>query len=300
MRRWWPAFGLLAISVVALPRDAGGEQSLTGALPQGELGLRSQLKRINQRVLELDRLVEMRGRAYVRLVRLGVLPMSQGFDGFVSHAQRAELMRRSLIKDLKERLQLIRRQAQLNELLAESGGRALSTISVDRRSQDAILAAEEREAAFRQAFGEPSESAQHTTVFGSFEGMAEAKRFDDLKGKLTFPVEGRARVADWEPEGRGPGLRFEVGPNTLPRAVYRGKVVMVGDYGELGQAVVIDHGHGYSTVTANLEETFVEAGVRVKAGAALGKLKSEHADSALYFELRHQGFAVAPAEWFGL
>ena len=168
------------------------------------------------------------------------------------------------------------------------------------RSQDAILAAQERDEAFLRAFGNPTYNDDHTTVYGSVSAKAEADRFGQLKGRLAFPIEGRSRVKDWRPEDRGPGLKFTVKRGTLPRAVFQGRVVMVGDFGSLGQAVVIDHGHGYSTVSANLTEVFVEAGARVRAGKVLGELKTQGAEGSLYFELRRQGAPIAPAEWFGI
>lgn len=301
MKRPVLGVGLVALGLLGLPPTASGQRRSSGL--EGLTGhaiLQSRLERLQGQQRSLDAKLTARGREYVRLVRLGLLPISAGFDGFVQHAQRAELMRRSLAKDVAKRQELTRKTAALSELLAGWGSNEHLDSTRSDRSEQALLAAKEREAAFQRAFGEVATSSGHAAVFGSFESVAEVERFADLRGRLSFPVEGRARVSDWAPDGHGPGLRFIVAADSIPRAVFAGKVVMVGDFGELGRAVVIEHGGGYSTVTANLAEVIVEAGQSIRAGSGLGRLRPGAEEPAIYFEVRHQGFAIEPADWFGL
>lgn len=267
----------------------------------GEAQIHAKMQEYVAQQAALTERIQTRGRSYVRLIRLGLLPVSDGFAGFIDHAQRAELMRRLLAQDLA-RLTELRSQAQALEAALASFRNPrtapLDSLSGYRRSQEAILAAQEREAAFLRAFD--GKKSDHTTVYGSVGTGPLPASFKELRGRLTFPVEGRTRVRPVNAgDEYGPGLKFQVEAGNLPRAVFRGKVIMVGDYGDLGSAVIIEHGDGYSTLTANLNKVFVEAGASVTAGTALGELRSG-TETELYFELRQDGLAVTPAEWFGL
>jgi septal ring factor EnvC (AmiA/AmiB activator) len=91
----------------------------------------------------------------------------------------------------------------------------------------------------------------------------------------------------------------EVG--TIARSVFRGRVVLIGDYSDLGQAVVIDHGGGYSSLFGHLQRILVQVGDQVAAGAEVAELAaSKDGRSMLHFEVRHDGVAQLPAEWLGL
>ncbi|MEN9577377.1 MAG: hypothetical protein RJA70_386 [Pseudomonadota bacterium] len=299
MKLWALSLGVLTVIGLGPSHEAQGNPL---SVPLGEADLLGKLQEFSAEHAALKQRIELRGRSYVRLIRLGLLPVSDGFAGFVDHAQRAELMGRLLARDIARQGELERQAKALEAAIGSWRGRpeqALSAQSGYRRSQEAILAAQEREAAFRRAFdGKPTD---HTTVYGSVGTGPLPERFVELKGRLTFPVEGQTRVRSVASgDEYGPGLMFQVEAGNLPRAVYRGRVIMIGDYGDLGRGVIIEHGDGYSTVTANLKTVFVEAGASVSAGTALGELQSKRGETELYLELRHAGLAVAPAEWFGL
>jgi septal ring factor EnvC (AmiA/AmiB activator) len=101
------------------------------------------------------------------------------------------------------------------------------------------------------------------------------------------------------PDAVGPGVFIAVDPGALVSAVHAGRVVLTGDYGELGRSVVIDHGDGYSTLSAQLGVVTVDVGDTLEAGDSIGTLASD-AQGNLYFEVRHGGVALEPSEWFGL
>jgi septal ring factor EnvC (AmiA/AmiB activator) len=101
------------------------------------------------------------------------------------------------------------------------------------------------------------------------------------------------------PDAIGPGVFIAVDAGALVSAVQPGRVVLTGDYGELGRSVVVDHGEGYSTLSARLGVVTVEVGDTLDAGDSIGTLSPE-ASGNLYFEVRHGGVALPPGEWFGL
>jgi septal ring factor EnvC (AmiA/AmiB activator) len=244
------------------------------------------------------------GRAYVRLVRLGLLPLSDGFSGFIQHANRVESLRRALARDVGRVAEL---EAQVNatrehlKQMRATRERLLRQVNDYQRSREAVLAAEEREAAYQRAFGTSSRT-RHAAVYGAPASDVRARSFLELKGHMPFPVAGRAEVRETEPSAeRGPGLQMLIEVGALARCVYKGRVVLIGDYSDLGKAVIVEHGSGYSTVYAHLGKVLVEVGDQVAAGAELGELApGTDGRGMLHFEVRHDGLALLPAEWLGL
>lgn len=251
---------------------------------------------------ELAREVAVQGRAYVRLVRLGLLPLSSGFDGLVKHAARVEGLstaierRRDLIRALDVQasalkdgvLEAQRQRTTLNAQLSEM-----------QRSRDAILAAREREAAYRRAFG--GEQGHKAIYSAQPTGGAEVHSFAELRGRLPLPVEGRAEVLDVGPTtNKGPSVHLRTAGAAVARSVFKGRVVLTGEEDGGGRAVVIDHGGGYTTVTGNLTRVHVHAGDEVARGAVLGDGSVTQGAGVISFEVRKDGVNLFPVDWFGL
>jgi murein hydrolase activator len=259
------------------------------------------LSREKQQLLER---AQINGRAYVRWVRLGLLPLSSGFAGFVTHANRVEALRRGLARDLARVAELDGQASTTRENLKQMRAtreQLVRQVADYQRSREAVLAAEERESAYQRAFGSKS-TTRHAAVYGAPAAELQARSFLELKGHMPFPVAGRAEVREVEPaEDRGPGVQLLLETGALARNVFRGRVVLIGDYSDLGRAVIVEHGSGYSTVFAHLGRVLVEVGDQVAAGAELGELApSADGRGLLHFEVRHDGHALLPAEWLGL
>lgn len=303
LRVYWTVPSLL-ILLSGVPSGAATEDEPVPGMFGGSDELWQRLATIQSERRELQLRTAERGRAYVRLVRLGLLPMSDGFDGLVRHAQRVTMLDRLLTRDLVRARELAQQSSALEALLAEMKDRApesLAQLTSYSRSKEAILAAKEREAAFARAFQSNWKPSGNRTIYSSVAPPAPGFSLVSLQGRLSFPVEGRAQVQEVAANAEfGPGLQFQVDTSSKPRSVFRGRVVLVGDYGSLGHAVVIDHGDGYSTLTANLEIVQVEAGQQLPAGFPLGELRGKGEARELYFELRRGGVAISAAEWFGL
>jgi septal ring factor EnvC (AmiA/AmiB activator) len=251
----------------------------------------------------LDRALAARGRAYVRLLRSGLLPLSEGFRAMRGHARRAERLRHALGHDVAARARIEREQRELVRNVEELRRRrqALAHDAEEyQRSKDAILAARDREAAFRRAFEGRAQGDRPVAVYAAQPTSARHPSFGEARGRLPLPVAGRAEVRPVRlPDAIGPGVFIAVDAGALVSAVQPGRVVLTGDYGELGRSVVVDHGEGYSTLSARLGVVTVEVGDTLDAGDSIGTLSPE-ASGNLYFEVRHGGVALPPGEWFGL
>jgi septal ring factor EnvC (AmiA/AmiB activator) len=292
----------------AMPATANDVQSVLQRVDLDEHKLDERLTTLAGESARLHALLLARGRSYVKMARAGLLPIGGGLEAFVDHASRLERLRQSLSRDLlreehisEERLALSKRRAALGDRRAvlETEHAALE------RAHGAILAAQERESAFRQAFLGSHEPTPHTAVYGSGFGPADpyeaSQGFAALKGRLPFPVEGRSEVRPTRlPSAEGPGLSFVTTLGASVRAVYGGRVAFADEYAEYGRAVIIDHGSGYYTVSGNLGGIDVQVGDELAAGDKIGTVGGGAKGAALYFELRRGTMTVSPAPWFGI
>jgi len=219
-----------------------------------------------------------RGRSYVKLARAGLLPIGGGLEALVDHASRIERLRRALSRDIErersiaeERVLLVKRRASLDERrsVLETEQAALE------RSHTAILAAEDREAAFRQAFVSGADGVSHTAVYGGglsqLDPTAIASGFAGQRGHLPFQLQGRVVVRRVRhPSAEGPGLEMASAAGAVVRAVYPGRVAFADSYADYGRAVIVDHGSGYYTVSANLAAIDVRVGDELSASDRIG------------------------------
>ena len=292
----------------AMPATANDVQAVLSRVDTDEKKLADRLSALSDESVRLHALLVARGRSYVKIARAGLLPIGGGLDAFVDHASRLERLRRSLSRDLsreerisEERVALAKRRTELSDRRALLGAEHAAL----ERANGAILAAQERETAFRQAFLGSREPTPHTAVYGSGFGPADpfeaSQGFAALKGRLPFPVEGRSEVRSIRlPGAEGPGLQLVTTPGAAVRAVYRARVAFADLYADYGRAVILDHGSGYYTVSGNLGGIDVQVGDEVVSGDKIGTVGEGPKGATLYFELRRGAMTVNPAPWFGI
>lgn len=75
-----------------------------------------------------------------------------------------------------------------------------------------------------------------------------------------------------------------------------GKVLHAGPLRHLGMVLIMDAGNGYVLVFGGLEELPLKTGAQISRGDRIGHLPRT-AESALYFEVRHNGISIDPASW---
>lgn len=300
--------GALALFLLATP---GRSEPQAAALDWDAVERRIEVLRRKEhsleRVLERDgsemdrvrRRLVARGRLYYRLTR----KMPEG--DFWDHAVRVERLRQGILSDMgrmrslgeekkgaDRALSLLRERRVPLEVEKEAAGRA----------REALLSQDERERAFRQAFASSSAGVGHTAVYGALGSPdAAADSFERMRGRLSFPLPGRAEIDVVQlPGSRGPGLRFRTGAQTPVRSVYAGRVAFAAEYAEYGRAVILDHGEGYFSVMAGLAVIEVHVGDELPAGTRVGVVGSRGAVGEIYFELRKNDATLEPREWFGI
>jgi murein hydrolase activator len=280
-------------------------ERLVRALDEEQRALESELARLDPDLETVRRRVLARGRAYYRQVHAGLLPVGEGFDALVDHAARVERMRRALERDIAGEGDLVKRRAAIGErLLRLRAERAPLDVQREamQRARRALLAEEERRAAFARAF-EVSSRPSHVAIYGADTGPRDGDSslgFAAQKGRLLFPVAGRAEVRRADRHGVV-GLDLLAQGGAAVRSVAAGRVAFADRYDAYGLTVIVDHGDHYYSVYANLGGTELRAGDSLSAGARVGTaLAAGGLSDAVYFELRRRAEAIDPGPWLGI
>jgi murein hydrolase activator len=141
--------------------------------------------------------------------------------------------------------------------------------------------------------------------------------FELQKGRLPWPVLGRAVLQPKEPDAKGvkkPGLTLGTRALALVTSPWAATVRYVGPLLDYGNVMILEPGDGYLIVLAGMDSVYVETGDVVGAGAPLGLMggaKGQDADlltqqgggaevtETLYLELRQGARPIDPTDWFG-
>jgi len=127
-------------------------------------------------------------------------------------------------------------------------------------------------------------------------------------GGLDWPVEGGGVVIYPFGTTSGPnntriprhGIGIKAPVGSAVRVVAPGTVSLAGPLGLYLTSVLVDHGGGYYTFYAYLNDATVRQGDRVVRGQVIGHVGGESSDEGphLHFEIRGQGgIALDPANW---
>ncbi|MGB5973765.1 MAG: peptidoglycan DD-metalloendopeptidase family protein [Nodosilinea sp.] len=110
-------------------------------------------------------------------------------------------------------------------------------------------------------------------------------------GNRVHPILGYSRFHS--------GVDFSASYGSTIRAADSGRVIFSGWYGGYGQAVIIDHGGGLSTLYAHASRVFVSEGQTVTQGQAIAAVGSTGLSTGphLHFEVRQNGNPVNPSAY---
>src|SRR2546428_679511 len=181
----------------------------------------------------------------------------------------------ALEHERQSRLQATRRS------LHEAQQRLSATEREERRISD-LIASLERARREAEARGAAPGSAAITTA---------------SLGQLDWPVDGRLLYQFGPAAGPGNtritwhGIGIGAPAGTPVRAVAAGTVALVGNMGTYLTSVIVDHGGGYYTFYAYLDDAAVTKGERVLRGQVIGHVGGAASDPGahLHFELPGQG-----------
>lgn len=208
------------------------------------------------------------------------------------------------LKELKERLRGGEERIKLNE----------ASLLENKKEKEMLLASIRREkSSHEKMIKELSEASKKLLDLlreierkdREKEGVYTGKGFPGLKGRLTWPVNGKVAIpygSQVDPRFNTPvfrnGIYIETGDETV-KAVSGGKVVFADWFKGYGNLVIINHGEGYHTLYGNLSETFLKTGDIIKERDVIGKVGESGMlnGPSLYFELRYKGKPLNPLQW---
>lgn len=132
------------------------------------------------------------------------------------------------------------------------------------------------------------------------DGQKRARGILPLRGRLSskfgwrkHPILGHRQHHE--------GMDIAAAKGTRIDAVRSGKVVFSGEQRGYGNIVILDHGNGLTSRYAHCDELNVQVGDRVRAGQGIATVGSTGRSTGphLHFEVRQDGEALDPQEYFG-
>jgi septal ring factor EnvC (AmiA/AmiB activator) len=295
----------------------GDPEAGLGAIEREDRAAHAEIDVIGPKELQTRRRLIARGRMLYRMVRVGLLPAGGGIHSILSHAVKMERARRGLDQDLTDWQNLadrrIARGRKLDDLAARRAPLELARASAEE-TKAAIDEADDRRRAFERAFQSSTGAGDYVAVYGGGmgpdgPGASGADGFRGMKGRLPFPIAGRAEIRNVRRQGAmGPGLEMYAPLGSPVRAVFPGRVAFADQYDSFGQVVILDHGDHFYTLLGNLGSIDVRVGDDVSAGAKVGTVgtssqgnrKDGARESLLYFEVRHGAATLDATSWLGL
>ncbi|MDD5286264.1 MAG: peptidoglycan DD-metalloendopeptidase family protein [Desulfuromonadaceae bacterium] len=130
--------------------------------------------------------------------------------------------------------------------------------------------------------------------------------FASQKGRMSLPVRGeiiesfgKHKHPEFNSYTFSKGLSVSANAGTDIKVIYEGTVIFADYFKGFGNMVIVDHGGGYFTLYAHASRILKKVGAEVarhETIATVGDMDSTKG-AILYFEIRHQGKPVDPADW---
>lgn len=125
------------------------------------------------------------------------------------------------------------------------------------------------------------------------------KNFAKARGHLSKPARGPIAVAYGAETSKGvtsKGISIQTRPQAQVISPYDGSVIFAGPFRGYGKLIIIEHGDGYMSLLAGMEDIDCEVGQMLLAGEPIGQMPDSEG-SNLYVELRKNNKPIDPAAW---
>ena len=208
------------------------------------------------------------------------------------------------IKSVKAKKKVERLASQANDLrdllnkLEKQRQEKLRRQEEERRRLAELKAAEARRAAKKKKKLEEKQRAD--LIKFKPEVINEVgENFVKAKGHLLRPARGPVVTAYGEQMSKGvtsKGIIIKTRSQAQVISPYDGTVIFAGPFRGYGNLIIIEHGQGYLSLLAGLEEVDCELGQMLLAGEPVGQMP-ESGDTRLYVELRKDNHPINPLTW---
>jgi septal ring factor EnvC (AmiA/AmiB activator) len=241
----------------------------------------------------------LNSQSYIDLLRIDkYLRVIVDFDARLIETYRYQVA-------LKERYQgeLTQDQLQWERNISEVGKKKgeINKIRVEKRGL--LKSIQNQKVVYQRLIGELEERSRGLqTLINKLERDKSllaygTSKYENLKGKLTPPVQGKV-VSLFKERGQN-GIEIKAPMGAEIRAVLPGKVLYSDWFKGFGNLVIIDHGDHTFTVSGYCSRLLKKAGDAVSQGEVIALVGSAGSlkGPCLYFEIRHQGKPQDPMRW---
>ncbi|WP_282365554.1 murein hydrolase activator EnvC family protein [Pseudomonas sp. PS02290] len=210
-----------------------------------------------------------------------------------------------LTKVLKTIEETLARQAREAEEARQKALLAQQEAEKRQREQEALAKSREKDNSKDDSDEAPRRPTKAPGAMVSSAGQSYGGAFEQARGKLPWPVDGRLLARFGESRGddertKWDGVLISAAAGSQVRAVHGGRVVFADWLRGAGLLVILDHGNGYLSLYGHNQSLLKEAGDVVKAGEAISTVGNSGGGQdtpALYFAIRQQGRPSDPAQW---
>ena len=307
---------------IRLARLAILRVSATDALREAE----ARRARAQRRQFQMRRSVQARLRALIRVRHAPPVRLALSAQEFSDQVHKDRLLTKLVAGDVS-RLVTYREQVEKVERVTTRRNEALDRLDeLDRRIHGEKAALErkrhEKIALITQIKADPvynhrarrDQTAANALLLEKIQTLRQWQErryaFGRTRGKLLSPVNISSIEVPFGPRRhprfdsvtfhRGVDLRPKYGSSSAVRAVFWGRVAFVGWLTGYGETVILDHGKGWHSVYAHLRKVAVAEGQVLRSRARIGEVGDSGSLKGryLYFEIRENGKARNPQEWF--
>ena len=197
----------------------------------------------------------------------------------VTSKEKLKIEQQSAELHLKERTQILKR---LTNDITEDETR-LRNLKIQRAGLQALI----------DAVSDIASSVEMTNQY---------RPFQSLKGNLSWPIKGKL-INNFGSKRSGSmrwnGWLIKANKGTSVKTVHEGRVVFSDYLRGFGLMLILDHGDGFMTLYGHNQELLKDTGEWVNPKDEIAKAGNTGGltESALYFEVRHQGQPKNPKIW---
>ncbi|MBR5482895.1 MAG: peptidoglycan DD-metalloendopeptidase family protein [Alphaproteobacteria bacterium] len=216
-------------------------------------------------------------------------------------AQKSAMMKKisNQTKETQNKIKQLADQAKdIKELLEklEKERKARATLEAERREK----ARREREELEAYRKERDYSSSKDDLIKSQPEFIKETgKAFAKAKGKLSKPAMGGIVIAYGQETSKGvtsKGISIKTRSQAQVVSPYDGSVIFAGPFRGYGKLIIIEHGEGYMSLLAGMNEIECEVGQMLLAGEPVGQMPDDN-NSNLYMELRKDNKPIDPEAW---
>ena len=158
--------------------------------------------------------------------------------------------------------------------------------------------------ALRDSIAETAPDIAHDIARDIAHDIADSEPFEDMRGRLPWPVNGDLLASFGSVRG-GSGLPRQgaliaAATGQPVRAVHRGRVAYADWLRGFGLLLIVDHGDGFMSLYGHNETLVRDTGDWVESAEIIATAGDSggYAEPSLYFEIRRDGKPVDPGRWW--